>query len=423
MIKAVTVKAGICAGAFLLSLGFGVKAQAETSISDTGIAGISAVLETYYDANSEDKTSAADQYMETLKEESSNVTEVKSPYANLGISIASDYVNIRKKPNTESEIVGKLYKGCATDILETKGNWVKIHSGNVDGYIKSEYLAIGDDAEKLVDKYSTKYATVVNTQTLRVREKPSMKEETQTITLIPEGESYYVIKEYGKWAKIQIDDGQSEEEDGGGETGYVSKDYIKINVEFEYAISIEEEQAKLKAEQEAKEAEQERLEQLAIQKEEARKAAEQKAEQKEQSSQGSSNSSTQSSAQTSSGSSSGSSIANYAVKFVGNPYVWGGTSLTGGADCSGFVQSLYSNYGISIPRTSRDQASGAGTEVSINDRQPGDLIFYCNSSGTVNHVAMYIGNNQVVHASNPRDGIKISSYNYRSPYKIRRVIR
>lgn len=120
-------------------------------------------------------------------------------------------------------------------------------------------------------------------------------------------------------------------------------------------------------------------------------------------------------------SSLGTRVVNYALQFVGNPYVWGGTSLTNGADCSGFVQSVMSNFGISLPRTSRAQ-SAAGTAVSSSQMQPGDLIFYANGSGTVNHVALYIGGGQVVHASSRRTGIRISTWNYRTPSAIRRVL-
>lgn len=111
---------------------------------------------------------------------------------------------------------------------------------------------------------------------------------------------------------------------------------------------------------------------------------------------------------------------NYAKQFVGNPYVWGGTSLTKGADCSGFTQSVYKNFGISIPRTSRTQAT-AGRKVSVSERQPGDLIFYA-KNGRINHVAIYMGNNRVVHASNERTGITTSAYNYRAIHSVRRVI-
>ena len=113
---------------------------------------------------------------------------------------------------------------------------------------------------------------------------------------------------------------------------------------------------------------------------------------------------------------SGSSVVNYATQFVGNPYVWGGTSLTNGADCSGFVQSVYANFGVSLPRTSYEQQN-AGTEVSYADAQPGDLICYGG------HVAIYMGNGQIVHASNSQDGIKISNdATYRTIVSVRRLV-
>ena len=118
-------------------------------------------------------------------------------------------------------------------------------------------------------------------------------------------------------------------------------------------------------------------------------------------------------------------VASYALNFVGNPYVWGGTSLTKGADCSGFVQSIYKQFGYTIPRVSRDQAKSAGyCDVKPNEEHllPGDLIFYTNSRGVVDHVAMYIGNGKVVHAANKKAGIVVASYQHRTPYKARRVI-
>ncbi len=434
MIKGIAVKASLCATALLLSLSYGVTVKAATSTSDKAIAGITPVLDNYYIATPEEKTGDAEKLLESLSKQettelsTSGVTKVESPYANLGISIANDYVNIRSKPNTDSEILGKLYKGCATDILETEGDWVKIKSGKVDGYIKSEFLAIGEEAEKLIDKYATKYATVT-TETLFVR--AGQGTDTEIVTMIPLGEEFYITHEYDQWVEIMID----EDENGNKETGFVSKDFVDIGVEFEYAISIEEEQERLEAEEAAKKAEAERLEALAKQQEEQRqreaqqkadaeRAAENAEESRNNSSSSSSNNSGSSNSGNSSsgGSSSGSEIANYALNFVGNPYVYGGTSLTGGADCSGFVQSIYSHFGYSIARTSGSQSQSAGSEVSFSNLQAGDLIFYSNSSGNVSHVALYIGGGKVVHASNVREGIKVSNYNYRTPYKARRVL-
>ena len=113
-------------------------------------------------------------------------------------------------------------------------------------------------------------------------------------------------------------------------------------------------------------------------------------------------------------------LCQYAKQFLGNPYVWGGTSLTNGADCSGFVLSVFKNYGVSLPRTSREQAK-AGTAIRESELMAGDLIFYA-KGGTINHVAIYIGSGQVIHASSPKTGIKISAYNYRTPYKMVRVL-
>lgn len=109
-------------------------------------------------------------------------------------------------------------------------------------------------------------------------------------------------------------------------------------------------------------------------------------------------------------------VVEYAKQFLGNPYVYGGTSLTKGTDCSGFVQSVYKHFGVKLSRTSRTQVND-GTQINISDLKAGDLVFYTNGSGTINHVAMYIGGGQVIHASSPKSGIKISKYNYRTPYK------
>ena len=134
------------------------------------------------------------------------------------------------------------------------------------------------------------------------------------------------------------------------------------------------------------------------------------------SSSGSSSDSSSDSSLASSSSGSGSSVVSYATQFVGNPYVWGGTSLTSGADCSGFVQSVYANFGVSLPRTSYEQQN-AGYEVSYADAQPGDLICYGG------HVAIYMGNGQIVHASNARDGIKVSdNAAYRTITSVRRLV-
>lgn len=359
-------------------------------------------------------------------EEQQQPEEEKSQFDNIGISIANEYVNIRRKPNVESKILGKLYRGSAATIVDTKGDWVKIESGSVKGYIKSEYLAIGKKAERLVDKYGTKLATV-RTTTLKVREERNT--ECTVLTLVPDGEVFEVTKVYNEWAKIIVDDSTK---------GYVSRDYIELSVEFKEAISIEEEEAIERQRREAEEAARE-----AAQAAEAARAAELARRQQQAAASNNSNNNKPSSSNSSkpsnntgnkdnssgqnhtdtgkvsTGSGTGSDAAAYAQKFVGNPYSYGGTSLTNGTDCSGFVQSVYSKYGISLPRTSGSQA-GSGKSVSLDSVQPGDIIYY-SSGGRVNHVGIYIGDGKIVHASNRRTGITTSNMKYRTPSGARRV--
>lgn len=395
----------------------GVRAD-KVKTAEQGIAGIAVILD---NISAEEM---ADAYKSSVE-----IMNAKSPYANLGVSKADNYVNIRKEPSTESEIVGKLYRGCAADILETlPGDWVKIKSGDVEGYIASNYLAIGDAAAAMSDEYATKYATVVKTQSLRVREKPST--DSRTWTLIPLGETYIVTKELDDWAEILLG---TDEDTGNAETGYVSKDYVEITVKFKYAISIEEEQRILREQQEAERAEEERRRKLAEEEAEKKEAARREAERREaekkaaeaakaeQKDNSKDEPQPQSTADTSDLAALRQEIVDYALKFVGNAYKWGGESLTKGADCSGFVQAVYADFGYTIPRVSRDQAK-FGKKVSESDLKPGDFIFYANSRGVVNHVAMYIGNGKIVQAANERQGIITSSYKYREIYCIRRIV-
>lgn len=355
-------------------------------------------------------------------EDTQQPEEEKSPFENIGISIANEYVNIRRKPNVESKILGKLYRGSAATIVAAKGDWVKIKSGSVDGYIKAEYLAIGKKAERLADKYGTKLATV-RTTTLKVREERNT--ECTVLTLVPDGEVFEVTKEYKDWVKIIVDDSTK---------GYVSRDYVELSVEFNEAISIEEEEAierqRREAEEAAREAAEaayaERMRQQQQQQQQQQAAASNNNRPSSPSSSKPSNNTSSSSSQkhtdtskVSTGSGTGSDAAAYAQKFIGNKYSYGGTSLTNGTDCSGFVQSVYSKYGISLPRTSGSQA-GSGKSVSLDDVAPGDIIYY-SSGGKVNHVAIYIGDGKVVHASNRRTGITTSNMRYRTPSGARRV--
>lgn len=191
-------------------------------------------------------------------------------------------------------------------------------------------------------------------------------------------------------------------------TAKIKQETAKIKqLEEEERKRKEEEERKRKEEEERKKKEQEAL--LASQNDGDSDSEEQGKEET------SSSSSSASSGSSSGGSGKGQQIADYACKFIGNPYVAGGTSLTNGADCSGFVMSVYQAFGYSLPRSSYAQ-SAVGKGVSYSEAQPGDIIYYGG------HVGIYIGNGQIVHASTERTGIKITSATYRSIITIRRIV-
>lgn len=325
------------------------------------------------------------------KKEKKEISHLKLnlKYDRLGVAKVDSYLNVRNKPGESSRIVGKMTKNSGCNIYKVNKGWAKIVSGKVKGYVKASYLVKDQQAEELAKKIANLRISV-NTETLNVRYLPST--DAGIYDQISEEDEYdiykrdltktwlkkYVSKHCKKsdlrnidtkemynnlenWMCISIDN----------EKAFVSKDFVKVTFNLDRAVSINESGLASK---------------------------------------------------TSSDSSDSSNLTNmvsYAMQFLGNPYVWGGTSLTNGTDCSGFVMRIYEHFGYSLPRTSAAQA-GATKTVSSGDVRPGDLFFY--GSGGVSHVAMYIGNGQIIHASNPRTGIKISSAYYRTPVKIGRVI-
>jgi cell wall-associated NlpC family hydrolase len=341
------------------------------------VAGIGLVLEDLY-LSTEEAHEEITQYL---------LAETASEYDNLAFAQVTNYVNIRSKADEDSEILGKLYHNSAATITSKEDDWYQIKSGSVSGYIKSEFLLTGTKAVELAESVGNRLATVTTT-TLKVREKASI--DATVLTLVPMGDELMVAKEQDEWVKVIL---------GDNEFGYVSSDYVKVHTVYEEAVSMEEEQERLMEEAAANSA-------------------------SESNSSGNTTSNTANTSQKSfststvsisDSSSLGAQVASYAIQFEGNPYVWGGTSLTNGTDCSGFTQSVFAHFGISIPRTSRTQSSG-GRRVSLDNLHKGDLIFYARN-GTINHVAIYIGNGKVISASSPETGIRITSYNYRTPYK------
>lgn len=309
-------------------------------------------------------------------------------FKSLVIANVNDYVNVRSIPSEEGEILGKLYDDSVGEFIEEENGWYKITSGSVTGYVKAEYCVTGDDAVSLAKKVGTRIAKVTTT-TLFVRQEPTT--ESSVLGMVPIDDELLVMEETDGWAKVNIEEGD----------GYVSLDYVTLSTEFVKAESKAEEEARL-----AREAEERRKAQEAAR---AKKAAGNK-------SSGSTGSKTITPPVISENSSElGQSVANFACQFVGNPYVYGGSSLTNGTDCSGFVMSVYANYGVSLPHSSAaDRRVGSAVDGLAN-AQPGDIICY---SG---HVGIYIGGGQIVHASNERTGIIISNASYRSILSIRRI--
>ncbi len=303
-------------------------------------------------------------------------------YDNLVIFKKSGYMNVRSTPENKGDdnVIGKLTSKAAGDIIETLDGWYKIKSGTVTGYIAAdpELIATGQEAKDLAMQNATQMA-IITTDVLNVRVEPNT--DSKIWTQIVKDERYPVVDQQDGW--VQIDLGSVDAEDGsqdGDEKAYIST--RDNNVEVRYALN------------------------------EAIKFTPAKDSSSGASSDGSGSSTKQSRR---------SQLVNYALQFVGNRYVWGGTSLTNGVDCSGFTMRVMEKFGVSLPHYSGSQAQ-MGKEVTSATMKPGDLIFYAGSNGKVNHVAIYIGNGRIVHAASRRSGIKTSTWNYRTPVAIRSML-
>ena len=326
-------------GAFALS---SITAEASELNGTLLASGVSSVIESSF---------TAEEYLNIAKQ----AKGASWGYTNIGIAeVESGNLNVRAVPSTEGKLVGKMPKDSACEVLEEADGWAHIQSGEVDGYVSTDFLLIGPDA-KLRAAELVRTVAVAQTDGLNVRD--AADTQSAVMTQVLKGEELDFVEDLGDWVKIDLD----------GEDAYVAKEYVTVEDTLKTAITMTE---LLYGEG---------VSDVRV------------------------------------------DLVEYAKQFVGNPYVWGGTSLTKGADCSGFVMSVFKKYGVKLSHSSRAQAN-EGTKISTADLLPGDLIFYANSSGTINHVAIYIGGGRVVHASNPKTGITISKYNYRTPKKCVRVL-
>lgn len=381
--------------------GTGIIAHAtEDEIKALPSAGIAVVLEEEAILRNITKVNTEEAKIETENTENTDVEEKEQQeqdFSGLVIAKVNNYVNVRSMPSEEGEIVGKLYDKSVGEFIEEDNGWYKITSGKCTGYVKAEYCVTGEDAQALAKEVGTTYA-IVNTTTLKVRKEPST--EATVLGLVPLEEELVVVEDVEGWVKVAIEEGD----------GYVSKDYVKLRTDFVHAESKEEEQARLAAEEQARKEAQAAA--RAAQEAAAAKAAQAAANaQKNQAAV----EQAQSSLSVATGSEIGKAVVDYALQFVGNPYVYGGTSLTNGADCSGFVMSVYANFGVSLPHSSSAQRKKGYDVGGIANAQPGDIVCY---SG---HVGLYIGDGKIVHASNSRTGIIISNANYKNILAVRRI--
>ena len=317
-----------------------VSAAEGTSVLQT--AGVASLFEATYTA-------------EEYKEMAQQAHGASWGYTNIGIAnVESGNLNVREAPSTDSKMVGKMPKDSACEVLEMLDGWAHITSGEVEGYVSTEFLFTGPDA-KLAANDLVRTVVLVNTDGLNVRDEANT--ESAVLTQVPKGEELEYVETLEGWIKVSID----------GDEAYVSADYVSVEQRLDTAITMTE----LLYGQGVSDV---RVE-----------------------------------------------LVEYAKQFIGNPYVWGGTSLTKGADCSGFVLSVFKKFGVNLSHHSGSQAK-EGVKISASELKPGDLVFYANSSGTINHVAIYIGGGKVIHASSPKTGIKISNYNYRTPVRCVRVL-
>ena len=404
----------------------------------------------------------------------------------LAFAQCEEYINIRESASTDSAVTAKIYNNGSATIEGQDGDWYKIRSGNAEGYVKAEYFVTGEAADAVAQKAAYNVAMVHPTD-LNIRS--DANEDSEVLATAHEKDELEVVAWDGDWMKVAL---------GGDVYGYVNAYYVDYKTYYPTAETIEEEQARLSAEQKAAEAAdyevsddtaetlpEETCEEPTVDDssdtEEVSypddsdettwteapatdetvwtEAPETEASYTEASETEASYTEapaeteapyteapeteapyTEAPAETEapyteapeteapyteapeteapSTSGVGQQIADFAVQYVGNPYVWGGTSLTEGADCSGFVQTVFANFGLYLSRTAESQSYG-GTSISLDNLQPGDLLFY-NSTGSIDHVAIYIGGGQIVHAANSRSGIIISNAYYQTPVCARR---
>lgn len=366
------------AAALLVLGGMSMDAQAAGSVLPSGGVGIFLSKGTKLEEVSSNLSSPVETIVvqEDLEKATENLRmqEEAEALSKTVVAQVNRFACIHGTPADDGEFLGKFYNEAVGTLVAEEGDWLLITSGSVTGYVKKQYCVAGEEAAELAKQVGTRVATV-EAATLYVRTEADGASEV--LCMVPEGEELLVLEETEGWAKVDVEEGQ----------GWISTEYANVHSNYVTAESKEEEIARIARE---------------TQERQKARAAAKKTTQKVDYEVGE-------------GSEMGKAVVEYALQFVGNPYVFGGTSLTDGIDCSGFVMKVYENFGVMLPHSSKaDRTEGYAVE-SLEDALPGDLICY---SG---HVALYMGNDQIVHASNSKTGIIVSKVNYRKILAIRRI--
>ena len=363
--------------------------EAVVPMTQAGVtAGEEAVVQ---DGNVAQEGAAEGSVAQELTPGDADEAEQESEYADLALANVTHYVNVRTEPNTSSTIVGKIYHGAVAQILETTdgedGEWFRIVSGNVEGYIKSEFFLYGAAAEDAIEDYVTRYA-VVEVDRLNVRKEADV--ESGRIGYVDRGEKVEILENLGDWMKVQYTESK---------TGYVAAQYVTVKEEFVYAKTLEEEAAELAAK---------------------RALEERQSVPETAAAENTTVVATPPSGDYSTNSELRAEIVNYAMQFLGNRYVHGGSSLESGTDCSGFTSLIYAVFGYSVSRTPSGQLSSSGRSITYSEAQPGDII--CYGSKKCTHVGLYIGDGQIIHSANSRKGVIISDATYDNILGVKNVI-
>ena len=418
-LKKLFINASVLLAGTALAVLIPVKAQAAGLISG----GASRELNSSSSTLSETVGSSTTRTVTVQITEPSEVIEEE--YLNLSIALFSTnpkYCNVRSGPGTEYSIVGRMYDGSVGSIIDEadetiaddedpdddNDQWIRIRSGAVEGYVLNSFLVTGVNAYNRLEEQTQYYAEILVSQ-LNVRKEASI--DSSCLTYVTRGERYRIVMDNGTDPRVylaarEVEAGDEELEDDGmdwvkivyaeGKTGYVSADYITITEEYKTAKTIEEIR-------EEEEAERERNLRATTSSGSASTGTSAPAENLTVAPNLSTDYATISELRM--------AIVNYGLQFVGNPYILGGQSLAG-TDCSGFTCYVFRDFGISIARTPSGQYSSAGRSISLAEAQPGDII--CYGSGGCSHVALYIGNGQIVQESNPRRGLEVNSVYFMS---------